>query len=521
MTERHAIPGTAKRMRALNRHLNARQALAFAAAAIGLVALHLIFFETVAATVWIWITSSTFNHGFMIPILVGYLVWQRREQLAVTAPRFEILGLIAFALGAALWLVGKVIETTIIQQGAFVIMVASFVHATLGRHVTRVLRFPLLYLVFTVPFGAELVPYLQDVTAFFVVFFMQNVGIPIYIDGVFLATPAGNYRVAEACSGIRYLISTIALGTFFAHMVYRSWVRQAFFIALSVVVPIIANGVRAFLIVLIAYLSNNEIAVGIDHIIYGWIFFSFVTFLLLGLGLLMRERGAVCRAKVQPQFVGGSPSTFGPVAGTLATVALAALTLIYAHHLTTPVAGAKPPAFTAAAIAGIAPEEQSATGWYPRFVNPDAEYSGVVPFQGRRVYLDIGYYMRERAGAKALTSDHDFGERATWHPMGSGSLKLDLGDHTLAVRTVRMRSGAHFKLVWYWYWVGGEFVGDPYTAKYRRMRSLLFGGPTATAVVSINTDYFDSSEQPERILQAFLRDNVSALRAMLDQANRP
>ena len=89
------------------------------------------------------------------------------------------------------------------------------------------------------------VPQLQDVTAFFAVEILRGIGVPVYVEGVFLSTPTGNFHVAEVCSGIRFLIATVAFAFLYAHVTYRTLWRRALFVGLAFIVPVIANGIRA------------------------------------------------------------------------------------------------------------------------------------------------------------------------------------------------------------------------------------------------------------------------------------
>src|SRR6185295_3460641 len=79
---------------------------------------------------------------------------------------------------------------------------------------------------------------------------------------------------------------------FYATIVYRSWVRRAIFIALSVAMPIVANGLRAFGLVLLGHVQGNAAAALADHVIYGWVFFTLVTVLLIAIGMLFSESAA-------------------------------------------------------------------------------------------------------------------------------------------------------------------------------------------------------------------------------------
>src|SRR3546814_1680397 len=126
----------------------------------------------------------------------------------------------------------------------------------LGWRITRAALFPLAYLIFAVPFGVSIVPTLQDVTAQIVVHLLRLSGIPVFLDGYLIQIPSGYFLVAEACSGVRYLTVSLALGFLAAYLFLRSWRRRLFFIALSVVVPIAANGIRAYGIILLAHLSD-------------------------------------------------------------------------------------------------------------------------------------------------------------------------------------------------------------------------------------------------------------------------
>src|SRR4029077_461187 len=102
--------------------------------------------------------------------------------------------------------------------------------------------------------------------------------------------PAGKFVVAEACAGLRFLIASVAFGVFFAVITYRSRWRRIAFIGLSVVVPIIANGARAFGIIYAAEIVGSPAAVMADHVIYGWGFFSAILVLLTLLGRSFADR---------------------------------------------------------------------------------------------------------------------------------------------------------------------------------------------------------------------------------------
>ena len=159
----------------------------------------------------------------------------------------------------------------------------------LGPRLWWQLAGPLLYLYFLVPFGAFLTPKLQDITTVFVAHGLPMLHIPAYITGYTIEIPEGTFLIAEACAGLRFLIASIAFGCLYALLMYRSPLRRAVFIGVSIVVPIIANGFRALGIVALGHYLGSAEAVEADHVLYGWIFFSIVILILIVLGLPFRE----------------------------------------------------------------------------------------------------------------------------------------------------------------------------------------------------------------------------------------
>ena len=187
------------------------------------------------------------------------------------------------------WWVGQVVAANVVAQFSFVGMLIAAVFLTLGWPVARLILFPLLFLLFAVPFGEFLLPTLIEKTADFTVFAVRLSGVPLYREGNNFQIPSGAWSVVEACSGVRYLIASVTVGALFAYLNYSSWQRRLVFMAVSVVVPIVANWVRAYMIVMLGHLSDNRIATGVDHLIYGWVFFGIVISIMFAIGARWTE----------------------------------------------------------------------------------------------------------------------------------------------------------------------------------------------------------------------------------------
>ncbi len=239
-------------------------------------ALLAMFWRDAAHLVGIWWNSSTFNHCLLIVPILGWLVWLRASELARLTPHAWAPGLLWVATGAFAWLIGEAAGLAIARQTGLVLLLQGCVPALLGPQVARGLIFPLFYSLFLLPIGEELVPPLQTVTADISMLLLRLTGIPAYLDGIFITTPAGLFAVAEACSGVKFLVAMAALSVLTAHLCFTSWKRRAVFMVIALIVPVIANGFRAFSTIWIAQSWGTAFAASADHVIYGWVFFGLV-----------------------------------------------------------------------------------------------------------------------------------------------------------------------------------------------------------------------------------------------------
>ncbi|MBO1076788.1 exosortase A [Roseomonas marmotae] len=265
--------------------------MAVAVLGAGLAVLGLAFSTEVAAAVDIWDRSTAYNHCWLVLPLALWLAWARRHRLAVLRPEPTLLAAVP-ALGAGLaWLAAERLGIMEGRQLAALSLTICFILAVVGWRVGRAMAAPLLYLFFLVPFGAFLTPVLQKVTAWFIVAGLQLLQIPHYADDLIIEIPAGTFLVAEACAGLRFIIAALAFGALYGFVMFRSLSRRLAVMLLAIVVPVVANGLRALGIVLLGHHLGSAQAAAADHLVYGWIFFSIVILLLVAAGLPFREDG--------------------------------------------------------------------------------------------------------------------------------------------------------------------------------------------------------------------------------------
>lgn len=240
-----------------------------------------LFFADVRSMVSIWWNASTFGHCLFIPFLIAWLVQQRLPGLRQLQPQTWTPGLLWLGLGALAWMLGEAAGVAVVRHGALIVMLQGAVIALLGPAVARALTFPLFYAFFMVPFGEELVPPLQLVTARLSMLFLGLSGVPAHMEGIFITTPTGYFEVAEACSGAKFLIAMTAYGTLVCNVCFRSWPRRILFMTGALTLSVLANGMRAFATILVAHLTTVDAAVGFDHVVYGWVFFAIIMIVVM------------------------------------------------------------------------------------------------------------------------------------------------------------------------------------------------------------------------------------------------
>lgn len=228
-----------------------------------------------------WWNIDTYNHILLIPFIIVWLVAVKAADLARLAPKPWMPGIGLVVVGLGLWLTGRITDVNLLSHAGAVGAVQGAVVAILGLRSSLLLALPLCFAALLVPFGDEIIPQLQMVTAEIAIALTLWSGIPAVIDGIYIDTPVGLFIVAEACSGVKFLIAMVTLAVLVCFTRFESWTRRMAFMAAAIIIPIIANGIRAWGTIFIAQSQGVEFAAGFDHIFYGWIFFAIVVALVL------------------------------------------------------------------------------------------------------------------------------------------------------------------------------------------------------------------------------------------------
>src|ERR1043165_1384358 len=231
-----------------------------------IVAILALFPTEVSYAVVVWTLYPAYSHCYLIIPISGWLIWNQRAQLANMVPSLEPRTLFILPLCALVWLLGYVAAINEVRQFTLVAMIITAILTMLGWQVFRVIAFPVMYLFFLVPFGQYFIPPLQQFTTWFTKIGLDLLSVPHFTQGTVFQLRNGTFEIADACAGLRFLTAAVALGVLYVYLTYTKWWKSAAFLAASVIVPIIANGLRCVLTMSLAYWLNDFDAVAESHI---------------------------------------------------------------------------------------------------------------------------------------------------------------------------------------------------------------------------------------------------------------
>ena len=472
---------------------------AVAGLSLGVLGWVLLFLPECVAAVGVWRSSDTYGHCFLILPMAAYLAWDRRAALAGLALRpLPVLAPLALPI-AAVWFLSERLGIMEGRQLAAIAALELLFLAVLGWRLFRALRAPLLFLVFLVPFGAFVTPALQQFTAGFIVRGLNVLGIANYATDLTVEISAGVFYVAEACAGLRFLIAAVAFGVFYALLNYRSPGRRLLFVAASVVVPVLANGVRALGIVVLGAILGSANAAAADHIIYGWVFFSLVTLLLVAGGMPFREDLPEPAPSGQP---GATAAGTRPAWAAAAVVLLLAIgptaAMLLARHVT--------PALFTQALA-FAPPPGCTADPAPAPAMPAQRVTTTLSCAGQPLVVTVEAFPR-RSTANSLVRERRritgelTAEEATVAALPVS--KAENGDWSIVHTTGPARTVAVAS------WIGGAPAQSGMAGRMNQARDSLFG--TAYAPVLITA----ALESPKRLAPAEQQEANALLRRFVD-----
>jgi exosortase A len=466
-----------------------------------------VFFQGLATAIDIWLISDIFNHCLFVLPGSMFLIYLKRHELSLKhfQPNYWVLFLCLGSL--TLYAVGLAGDVKLFMHVATFTFLPLSVWAFIGNQLTLKILFPLVFTIFCIPVGEELIPALQEVTADLSMVMLNWSGIPVYRSGLYIEIPQGRFLVAEACSGISFFIASLVIGSLYAYLNISSSKRRVIFMLISIAFPIIANGIRVFGIILTGYLTDMEHAVGADHLIYGWVFFSIVIVCLLGIGEIVREKYPQEQG-LQPELASErwiTDKSFYP-----SLICILVLMLAYSgwfRLITSQLNQSSATTHSTLSITEGADQANYLSNWKPEFIEPAQEfhYSRMMlntPIDVYVAWYPLGY-------GELITSGNRLYTEKSWSLKSTSNLQLG-SDQNIRISTIVNHNSK--RLLSSWYLIDGKMFTNNKIAKLYETYQILMGNHIGSALIAISQQTKNvSADQEKTEFQAILKQSIIEL----------
>jgi exosortase D (VPLPA-CTERM-specific) len=495
---------------ALYRHAR----LDFVVAALAVAALVLLFRNTFPYLYGVW-HRDEYSHGFLIPLVSAYLLWQRRQQFAQVEWHGSWAGVVIAALGVAIYFLGSVASITTVDTYALVIVLLGSALALMGWQAFRIALVPLalLFLMNPIPnfFYYNLSSELQLISSQLGVAVMRLFGVSVFLEGNVIDLGSYKLQVAEACSGLRYLFPLMTLGVLIACL-FRgpAWMRWCVLLS-TIPITVLMNSLRIGVIGVLVDRFGIAQAEGFLHYFEGWVIFMTCFLVLLGecWGLMRlagdrRPLSGLFALELPP------PPTAGPVGHSRRLGKPAAVLLVILLAAVLPARALPERVEVQPARADFTSFPLQIGGWQGRrqaleaqyvdwlkmddylladFVRSDADRDASWAAARAPVNLYVAYYASQRTG-QAVHSPRGCLPGGGWRILDFSQHEVEgVGSSGTALRVNRVivQQGSERQLVYYWFQQRGRDITNEWVVKWYLLQDALLRNRTDGALVRLIT----------------------------------
>ena len=443
----------------------------------------LIYTPSLVTAIRLWSGSEIFRHCFFVIPISAYFIWKRRNEIKIFPLQPTLLPLFLVILVSFIHILGVAGNIQVFSHFAAFTSIPLLFWSIVGNKIALRLFFPLAIICFAIPIGEEAIPYLQAITADGATALLKLTGIPVFRSGLYLEIPEGRFVVAEACSGIKFFITSAFFGTIYAYVSYRSNILIFAFIALSAAVAIIANILRVYAIIAIARYFGMEHASGFDHIVYGWILFVAILLALLGLGELCRK---IDRKLSKNKPANLTTDQFSFNLNHKPFIYVSALAIMVIWQLTILSSTQSDKKLNEALLGEHFRKKESNIHWRPEFNTAQQQVlmQGVV--DGSSFDFYVAWYPNNTATNELISLENAFFSKDHWSIANQKSVKISnrsesFDAHYLEITTALGRRNS----ILYWYMLDNVKSSSPLKIKLNQAFSRMLGKPGSGAVIAI------------------------------------
>jgi exosortase D (VPLPA-CTERM-specific) len=471
------------------------------AAAVAVALLGVVFGGGIANLIHRWTVEEQYQHGFLIPVVSAFLLWQRREAIARSevAPSWYGWALVAIAMLCAI--LGQLSALFLLAQLPIVLALWGLTLASGGKQMAKVTFIPILILALAVPLpyfiDALLTWRLQIISSQLGVWLIRLAGVPVFLEGNVIDLGTFKLQVAEACSGLRYMFPLLSLSFIVAYM-FRAPIWQRVVVFLSAVpITILMNSVRIGIAGILVQHFGTEAAEGFIHAFEGWIIFMACTaILLLEVWLFSRvSRSAGGWTGLLAPVSGeageriSNPGALisGPLIASIATLALAAAAILYLPNRQEIIPDHTPLASVPRELGQWHGQLSPVNSIDATVLKADdtllADYAdGSEP----PINLFIAYYASQRQGSSPH-SPRVCMPGGGWEITNLRTEKLQIDGKSMPVISALIEKDGARQFVIYWYLERGHAMADEFYKKFRLLADSIIKNRSDGALVRLVT----------------------------------
>lgn len=469
-----------------------------------------VYLQTVVYLMKIWgdISVGEYGHGYLVLAISFYLVMVNRKRLLSIAPcpSYAILPLVLLA--SLFWLSALIVDVEVLQTVGLLLVILASAWTIVGHKAIKILAFPILFISFAIPIWFPLSPLLQDLTADVVFWITRFIEVPAFREENLIVLPAGTFAIEEPCSGLRYLLAALTLGSLYGYMNYVTLPARIAVVLVAAAVAILANILRVFVVVYMGYITDMQHPWVHDHLMLGWYIFGG----LVAVMLFLDSRFYRHAETTETQVVSDESRTVQCDKGGLHLLVISVVCTVLLMSGPIVVYLTENQSYPSASdyslilptgTEGWAGPGESSNNWMPIYkgsISQKMDYQK----QSDVVSLYVGYYPRQKQGEEVVNVMNRISHKKVWRKKYAHAYDRQLTGYHVKEQLLE-NSRFNKRLVWYWYDIGGRVTSNKYEAKVLQLVSMVTG-KTHAKVLAISVEIKEDVSVARQSLSDFATD---------------
>lgn len=489
----------------------------------GLLALIVLYFPTVLGLFESWFIGEGHQaHGLLLFAVCSYIFlkeWRRKKSYLTIKP--GLMWLFLILPFSVLWFLAVLVHVQLVEQTAFLILASLLLLSMLGSRNASPLIFPILLLLSAVPIWSIISEPLQIPTTIFVHILLNATGYLSTREGYFLLIPEGSFEVGMTCSGLRYQIVAITIALLNAYLKRMTTFTGLLYAVTASVIAFISNSIRIYIVVLAGHYTQMQHSLLNDHIWLGWIIFSifFFAFLLLSNRFIRAKPTTEINNNTHSERKGNNKpaNDIGLVVTAILLASIGPiLLLVYTNikpnlnvvNLSLP-----------DTLNGWKIQKNVSDDWSPQWLKGQVElkeqYTNV---QHNSIDLYISYFSHQKKGEEAVSRTNRTYDNHQWIKLAEKVVNAKMSDQSnfpVNEYLIQSHSTGKKRIVWQWYYVGGQKVAKSYLAKIFNILSILQGRHDVTVII-LSTEIDHSIENTVQKLNQFVIESLRTIEGKIN-----